>query len=249
MTIKEHAIQSGINPDTIRKRRKMPDGSRIVLSAEVTADVWQQILEKKNGASGQRTSVKNSVLQKARPSGNVRAAGEHGHGQKSGQPDTDGQPDNGQLALSGQADIRTSGQSPDTDTDTDTDTDGQEDTITLSVVRNWTVDILLVLLAIGHAWLIKYELSESYGTYGQIGGWVAFGFICATVLLSADRTKNNTSSIALVFALVIDAAAVVLHYEHFRHFNAPEHITVAVCAFLGLMSWGALFLFRHKKNN
>lgn len=125
----------------------------------------------------------------------------------------------------------------------------EQPALSLDDVRDWIVDALLISLAVGHAWLIKYELSESYGAYGQIGGWVVFGFICATVFLSADRGKNITSTYALVFALVIDVAAMWLHYDAFSQFGAPAHITVSVCFFLGGMSWGALFLFRHKKNN
>ena len=118
----------------------------------------------------------------------------------------------------------------------------------LSTVRGWTVDVLLISLAIGHAALIWYELATTYGMYGTIGGGVVFGFIFATVLLAADRTKSETSTYALFFAAIIDIAAIFLHYDAFHPFGAPEHITVAVCAFLGGMSWGALFLFRHQKN-
>lgn len=118
----------------------------------------------------------------------------------------------------------------------------------LSTVRGWTVDVLLISLAIGHAALIWYELATTYGMYGTIGGGVVFGFIFATVLLAADRTKSETSTYALFFAAIIDIAAIFLHYDAFQPFGAPEHITVSVCAFLGGMSWGALFLFRHQKN-
>ncbi len=119
----------------------------------------------------------------------------------------------------------------------------------LETLRDWIVDALLIALCIGHAGLIWYELATTYGPFGFIGGGVIFGFIVAAVLLAADRTKNITSTYALIFALVIDLSAVRLHYDSFKDFGAPNDITVAVCAFLGGMSWGALFLFRHKKNN
>lgn len=120
---------------------------------------------------------------------------------------------------------------------------------TLATLRDWTVDALLIALSVGHAGLIWYELQATYGTYGFIGGGVVFGFIVAAVLLAADRSLNVTSTYALVFALIIDLAAMWLHYDSFKEFGAPAHITIAVCVFLGGMSWGALFLFRHKKNN
>lgn len=116
-------------------------------------------------------------------------------------------------------------------------------------VRAFTVDALLISLAIGHAALIWYELATTYGMYGTIGGGVVFGFIVAAVLLAADRTKNITSETALYFALVIDVAAMFLHYEKFKGFGAPTENTVVICFFIGAMSWGALYLYRHQKNN
>lgn len=118
-----------------------------------------------------------------------------------------------------------------------------------SSIRSACLDMLLIGIAAGHAILIWYDCFTLWGTPGLIGGGLAFGIVLATIMLATDPTKNVTSQYALLFALVVDAGAFWVHYPVFSEYDAPEGVTVALCVFLCAMSWGALFLYRHQKNN
>ncbi len=119
----------------------------------------------------------------------------------------------------------------------------------VSEIRRFALDALLIVIAAGHAILIWYDCSTLWSVPGFIGGGLAFGIVLATIMLATDPAKNFTSQYALFFALMVDAGAYWVHRPVFSQYDAPEAVTTALCVFLCGMSWGALFLYRHLKNN
>lgn len=119
----------------------------------------------------------------------------------------------------------------------------------ISAVRRALLDIILVGIVVGHAGLIWYDCADLWGVPGQIGGGLAFFIIVAAVMLATDPAKNITSQIALVFAFLVDFAAWWVHYPVFQTYSVSDEITGVLCAFLCLMSFGALLIYRHQKNN
>lgn len=119
----------------------------------------------------------------------------------------------------------------------------------LSTVRRFLLDCILVGIVIGHAGLIWYDCADLWDVPGQIGGGLAFFIIVAAVMLSTDPTKNITSQIALLFAFLVDVGAYWVHFPVFQNYSVDDVITRVLCGFLCLMSFGALLIYRHQKNN
>lgn len=119
----------------------------------------------------------------------------------------------------------------------------------LATVRRFVLNTILVGIPLGHAALVWYDCAELWAVPGQIGGGLAFFIIAAVVLLATDPTKNVTSQIGLFFALLIDAGAYWVHFPVFETYRVPDVITGVLCAFLCALSWGALLMYRHQKNN
>lgn len=119
----------------------------------------------------------------------------------------------------------------------------------LTTVRRVLLDCILIGIVIGHAGLIWYDCADLWDVPGRIGGGLAFFVIVAAVMLSTDPTKNITSQIALVLAFLVDGAAWFVHFPVFQTYSVDDNITKVLCAFLCAMSFGALLIYRHQKNN
>lgn len=119
----------------------------------------------------------------------------------------------------------------------------------LATVRRATLDVILIGIVIGHAGLIWYDCADLWDVPGQIGGGLAFFIIVAAVMLSTDPTKNITSQIALFLAAVVDFGAWWVHRPVFESYRVDGLITDVLCGFLCGMSFGALLIYRHQKNN
>ena len=119
----------------------------------------------------------------------------------------------------------------------------------IATVRRTALDVLLIGIVIGHAGLIWYDCAAMWGEPGQIGGGLAFCIVLAAVMLATDSSKNITSQYALFLALLVDVGAYWVHFPTFQTYSVPDAITSVLCVFLCAMSFGALFLYRHQKNN
>ena len=119
----------------------------------------------------------------------------------------------------------------------------------IAAVRRVALDALLIGIVIGHAGLIWYDCAAMWGEPGQIGGGLAFCIVLAAVMLATDSSKNITSQYALFLALLVDVGAYWVHFPTFQTYSVPDAITSVLCVFLCAMSFGALFLYRHQKNN
>ena len=119
----------------------------------------------------------------------------------------------------------------------------------LSTVRRFALDCILIGIVVGHAGLIWYDCAELWDVPGQIGGGLAFFIIVAAVMLATDPTKNITSQWALFLALCVDGAAWWVHRPVFESYRVSGVITDVLCGFLCSLSFGALFVYRHQKNN
>lgn len=116
-------------------------------------------------------------------------------------------------------------------------------------LRRAMLDIILIGIVTGHAGLIWYDCAVLWDTPGAIGGGLAFFIIVAAVMLATDPSKNISSQWGLFLALLVDAGAGWVHYPVFQNYRVSDDITLALVAFLCAMSFGALFLYRHQKNN
>ena len=119
----------------------------------------------------------------------------------------------------------------------------------IAAVRRVALDALLIGIVIGHAGLIWYDCAAMWGEPGQIGGGLAFCIVLAAVMLATDTAKNITSQYALFLAFLVDVGAYWVHFPTFQTYSVPDAITSVLCVFLCAMSFGALFLYRHLKNN
>ena len=118
----------------------------------------------------------------------------------------------------------------------------------LQAARNAAVSLLLIAVVIGHAGLVWYDTGQMWGTPGVIGGAVTFAVVLAAVLLASDASKNRTSSSALWFVALIDAAAFFVHVPTFEKYADIGPIeTRAFASFLCGCSFVALYLFRDSK--
>ena len=122
-------------------------------------------------------------------------------------------------------------------------------TPSISTVRAFMLDCILIGIVIGHAGLIWYDCADLWDVPGQIGGGLAFFIIVAAVMLSTDPAKNITSQIALCLAFLVDLAAWWVHFPVFQTYSVDDDITKVLCGFLCAMSFGALLIYRHQKNN
>lgn len=208
-TIKDWAIQDGLNPDTARRTVSRKAGRTLGQMSVLTPDEWEAWKPGKSGqVSGQekkKAKVK-SVFSPALAVQNVVPSEPIGEG------------------------------------------DGL-DIPTLATVRAFLLDALLIGIVVGHAGLIWYDCAAMWSEPGQIGGGLAFGIILAAVMLATDSTKNITSQWALILALLVDVGAYWVHFPTFQTYSVPDAITSVLCVFLCTMSFGALFLYRHLKNN
>ena len=121
--------------------------------------------------------------------------------------------------------------------------------IDIQALRRLTLDTILIGIVTGHAGLIWYDCAVLWDTPGSIGGGLAFFIIVAAVMLATDPSKNISSQWGLFLALLVDAGAGWVHYPVFRNYRVSDDITLALVVFLCAMSFGALFLYRHQKNN
>jgi len=118
----------------------------------------------------------------------------------------------------------------------------------LQAARNAVVSLLLITVVIGHAGLVWYDTGQMWGMPGVIGGAVTFAVVLAAVLLASDASKNRTSSSALWFVALIDAAAFFVHVPTFEKYADIGPIeTRAFASFLCGCSFVALYLFRDSK--
>ena len=118
----------------------------------------------------------------------------------------------------------------------------------LQAARNAAVSLLFIGVVIGHAGLVWYDTGQMWGTPGVIGGAVTFAVVLAAVLLASDASKNRTSSSALWFVALIDAAAFFVHVPTFEKYADIGPIeTRAFASFLCGCSFVALYLFRDSK--
>lgn len=118
-----------------------------------------------------------------------------------------------------------------------------------ATVRSFFLDALLIGIVIGHAGLIWYDCAALWDVPGRIGGGLAFAIVCAAVMLATDPSKNITSTYALLLVFLVDTGAYWVHFPTFQNYSVPDAITSVLCVFLCAMSFGALFLYRHLKNN
>ena len=118
-----------------------------------------------------------------------------------------------------------------------------------SSIRYALLDIILIGIVLGHAGLIWYDCATLWDTPGYYAGGMAFFIIVAAVMLSTMQIKNISSQYGLVLALLVDASAGWVHYPVFQTYRVSDDITLALVIFLCAMSFGALFLYRHQKNN
>lgn len=119
----------------------------------------------------------------------------------------------------------------------------------ISTVRRFALDCLLIGIVVGHAGLIWYDCADLWEMPGRIGGGLAFFIIVAALMLSTDPTKNITSQIALFLAFLVDVGAWFVHRPVFETYRVDGTVTDVLCVFLCLMSFGALLIYRHQKNN
>ena len=119
----------------------------------------------------------------------------------------------------------------------------------LDGVRALALDALLIGAVELHALLIWFDCWSLWQVPGAIAGALSFVIVTSAVLLATDETKNVTSQWALTLVAIIDFAAWWVHDLVFGDYGVAQEITAVLCGFLCLLSFGALFLFRHKNNN
>lgn len=206
-TIKQWSDESGVNPDSARKKASRTFGVPVGTTSVLSDVQWFQLYPSGTPPVRANTNKKRKFV----PAG--------------GQPA--GYKDNSQAPLKRPTAWK----------------------LDIAAARRFALDIILIGIVTGHAGLIWYDCAMLWGTPGTIGGGLAFFIIIATVMFSTDPTKNITSQIALFFALLVDVAAWWVHRPVFESYRVDGQITDVLCCFLCLMSFGALFLYRHQKNN
>lgn len=121
--------------------------------------------------------------------------------------------------------------------------------ITLAQVRTFLFDLLLFLIIFGHALLIWYDCSESWGIPGQIAGGMSFLIVAATVIVATDASKNITSEMAVWFDLVLCVGSFFVHYPTFLKYSTVDpKVTMCLCIVIPTISWVSLYFYRHSKN-
>lgn len=121
--------------------------------------------------------------------------------------------------------------------------------ITIAQVRTFLFDLLLFLIIFGHALLIWYDCSESWGIPGQIAGGMSFLIVAATVIVATDASKNITSEMAVWFDLVLCAGSFFVHYPTFLKYSTVDpKVTMCLCIVIPTISWVSLYFYRHSKN-
>lgn len=118
----------------------------------------------------------------------------------------------------------------------------------LPAIRRFAFDAVCILIVVGHAALIWYDCAEMWETPGIIGGGLAFLFVLGAILIATDKTRNRTSGYALGFMFVVDFAAYFVHFPTFlRYASIGEIQTGALCGFVCLLSFAALYLYQDSK--
>lgn len=210
-TIKEWAIEAGLNPDTARRVVSRNADKTLGQKSILTADEWEIW---KPGKSGTKTMPdKQETAKRVTTTPVVR---------KDVPPEPKHEPKTWWKEINWPS---------------------------LATVRRFLLDLLLISIVVGHAGLIWYDCAAMWAEPGQIGGGLAFGIILAAVMLATDSSKNITSQWALILALLVDVGAYWVHFPTFQTYSVPDAITSVLCVFLCTMSFGALFLYRHLKNN
>lgn len=116
--------------------------------------------------------------------------------------------------------------------------------INWNAVLNGVRSAILIGIVLGHAGLVWYDCAALWDTPGGIGGALVFFIVLAAVMFAADPSKNRTSSFALWFVALVDAAAYFVHKPVFDEYGAGHVITAAICAFVCACSWVALYLYQ-----
>ena len=120
--------------------------------------------------------------------------------------------------------------------------------LSLDKIRAVAFDAVCISAVVGHAGLIWYDCAVMWETPGIIGGGMAFLFAIAGLLIATDPAKPRTSGAALWFMFLVDCAAWFVHYPTFlMSANIGEIETGALCGFICLLSFAALYLYQDSK--
>ena len=114
--------------------------------------------------------------------------------------------------------------------------------------RTAVFDATCIIAVVSHSALIWYDCAIMWETPGIIGGGMAFIFACIGLLIATDSSKPRTSAAALWFMFVVDCAAWFVHYPTFKQGASIGDIqTGALCGFICLLSFAALYLYQDSK--
>lgn len=123
-----------------------------------------------------------------------------------------------------------------------------ESKIDISAIRRFAFDAVCILIVVGHAALIWYDCAQMWDTPGVIGGGLSFLFVLGAVLIATDKTRERTSGYALGFMFFVDVAAFFVHFPTFlKYAEIGEIQTGALCGFICLLSFAALYLYQDSK--
>lgn len=211
-TVKEWAIEAGLNPDSVRKAITRKTGQAHGVLSVLTVDEWEMWRPGKPGNVREKSGKNPGNIREKKASVLTRPAAQN-------------------------------------DVSPDIKPDREIRFPQIATVRRTALDVLLIGIVIGHAGLIWYDCAAMWGEPGQIGGGLAFCIVLAAVMLATDTAKNITSQYALFLAFLVDVGAYWVHFPTFQTYSVPDAITSVLCVFLCAMSFGALFLYRHQKNN
>lgn len=121
-------------------------------------------------------------------------------------------------------------------------------TVNLSAIRRFAFDAVCILIVVGHAGLIWYDCYEMWEMPGMFGGGLSFLFVIGAVLIATDSTRQRTSGYALGFMFAVDIAAFFVHFPTFlKYAEIGEIQTGALCGFICLLSFAALYLYQDSK--
>lgn len=130
----------------------------------------------------------------------------------------------------------------------ETDNAQNEQPFDFSALRRAAFDIVCILITVAHAGLIWYDCSSLWSAPGLIGGGMAFLIVIAAVLICTDNTRGRTSEAALWVVGLVDAAAWFVHFPTFqRSAQIGDIQTGALCGFICIFSFAALYLYRDSK--
>lgn len=108
-------------------------------------------------------------------------------------------------------------------------------------------DALAICIVLGHGGLLWYDCAVIWLRPGIISGGIVLAVVCLALLLAAQSNLPRTSRAALILVGAIDIGAWFVHFEVFRTPVVSDTITGWLCAFICLMSFFALYLYRDSK--